>query len=48
MKVDAVNDTVSKGINSYGESKSRLLPDELQTPHKGIIIDVGPPKVGER
>ena len=47
-QTSAVDVTVSKGINSYGEIKWRLIPDKLQTPHKGIIIDVGPAKVDNK
>ena len=37
----AVDITISKGINNLGETKWRTIEDELQTPHKGIIIDIG-------
>ena len=40
----AVDITITKGINAYGEVKWKTIPDELQTPHKGIIVDVGPSK----
>ena len=37
----AVDITISKGINNLGETKWRTIDDELQTPHKGILLDIG-------
>ena len=44
----AVDITITRGINAYGEVKWKTIPDELQTPHKGIIIDVGSSKKDEK
>ena len=40
----AVDLTITKVINAYGKVKWKTIPGDLQTPHKGIIIDVGPSK----
>ena len=37
----AVDVTLSHGIEQLGETKWYLIEDMLQTPHKGIIIEIG-------
>ena len=44
----AVDMTVSRGIQDLGQTRWRTIEDELHTPHKGILLDIGDQSKSEK